>query len=108
MCYRACGASETSPVSAFTASIAATLWPWPISQARVLALSALAARYPTNAGTMLSDQPVWPSGVVLNASAGRGAPERSTRSDRKSVVWGKSVLVRVDLGGGRGLKKKKK
>src|SRR3546814_12676643 len=28
--------------------------------------------------------------------------------DRKSVVWGKSVSVRVDLGGRRILKKKKK
>src|SRR3546814_15041181 len=27
--------------------------------------------------------------------------------DRKSVVWGKSVSVRVDLGGGRTVKKKK-
>src|SRR3546814_18838511 len=27
--------------------------------------------------------------------------------DRKSVVWGKSVSVRVDLGGGRIIKKKK-
>src|SRR3546814_16715774 len=27
-------------------------------------------------------------------------------ADRKSVVWGKSVSVRVDLGGGRLLKKK--
>src|SRR3546814_17493221 len=26
--------------------------------------------------------------------------------DRKSVVWGKSVSVRVDLGGGRSIKKK--
>src|SRR3546814_14840816 len=29
-------------------------------------------------------------------------------SDRKSVVWGKSVSVRVDLGGRRIVKKKKK
>src|SRR3546814_20083890 len=28
--------------------------------------------------------------------------------DRKSVVWGKSVYVRVDLGGGRNIKKKKR
>src|SRR3546814_17759532 len=28
--------------------------------------------------------------------------------DRKSVVWGKSVSVRVELGGGRFIKKKKK
>src|SRR3546814_16251022 len=28
--------------------------------------------------------------------------------DRKSVVWGKSVSVRVDLGGGRIIKKKQK
>src|SRR3546814_15162874 len=30
------------------------------------------------------------------------------RPDRKSVVWGKSVSVRVDLGGRRIIKKKKK
>src|SRR3546814_18584763 len=29
------------------------------------------------------------------------------RADRKSVVWGKSLAVRVDLGGRRFLKKKK-
>src|SRR3546814_16370832 len=29
-------------------------------------------------------------------------------ADRRSVVWGKSVSVRVDLGGGRTIKKKKK
>src|SRR3546814_12943008 len=34
-----------------------------------------------------------------------GAPPRP--EDRKSVVWGKSVSVRVDLGGGRRIKKKK-
>src|SRR3546814_17998537 len=32
---------------------------------------------------------------------------RRHRSDRKSVVWGKGVSVRVDLGGGRVIKKKK-
>src|SRR3546814_16273766 len=96
MCYRACGASETSPVSAFTASIAATLWPWPISQARVLALSALAARYPTNAGTMLSDPPVWPSGVVLNAPAGRGAPGGGSEGRRVGQEWGRKDRARWD------------
>src|SRR3546814_20596679 len=30
------------------------------------------------------------------------------RGDRKSVVWGKSVSVRVDLGGRRVIKKKKR
>src|SRR3546814_20086143 len=30
-----------------------------------------------------------------------------TRQDRKSVVWGKRVSVRVDLGGRRTIKKKK-
>src|SRR3546814_11231269 len=35
-----------------------------------------------------------------------GALEQTVR-DRKSVVWGKSVSVRVDLGGGRITKKKK-
>src|SRR3546814_17194329 len=31
---------------------------------------------------------------------------RDRRGDRKSVVWGKSVSVRVDLGGRRSIKKK--
>src|SRR3546814_16592186 len=35
------------------------------------------------------------------------ATERGPFSDRKSVVWGKSVSVRVDLGGRRIIKKKK-
>src|SRR3546814_12977964 len=40
---------------------------------------------------------------LLSAPAGIEAP-----ADRKSVVWGKSVSVRVDLGGRRIHKKKKK
>src|SRR3546814_20665897 len=40
----------------------------------------------------------------LNAQ--RNVIERSGTADRKSVVSGKSVAVRVDLGGGRHLKKK--
>src|SRR3546814_16742668 len=35
-------------------------------------------------------------------------PVRSQGGDRKSVVWGKSVSVRVDSGGRRNLKKKQK
>ena len=35
---------ETSPVSAFTASSAATQWPWPMIQPRVRPVSALASR----------------------------------------------------------------
>src|SRR3546814_17191480 len=35
-------------------------------------------------------------------------PQRREARDRKSVVSGKSVSVRVDLGGGRTIKKKKK
>src|SRR3546814_16200337 len=38
-------------------------------------------------------------------AAGRGQPCPSG-GDRKSVVWGKSVSVRVDLGGGRIITKK--
>src|SRR3546814_11820148 len=37
------------------------------------------------------------------------APRRSTRPyDRKSVVWGRGVSVRVDIGGRRIIQKKKK
>src|SRR3546814_16939283 len=40
---------------------------------------------------------------------GRSAPEQRCRAgDRKSVVWGQSVSVRVYLGGRRIIKKKKK
>src|SRR3546814_13457611 len=61
-------------------------------------------------GEFLSDRRVvqvprllwWPllHGVIL--------PLRAPRVDRKSVVEGKSVSVRVALGGGRIIKKKKK
>src|SRR3546814_13760124 len=39
-------------------------------------------------------------------SAGRGRPWGLSRRDRKSVVLGKRVAVRVDLGGRRIIKKK--
>src|SRR3546814_16587407 len=59
------------------------------------------------------------SGAVLTPAAARdldlelvmpssGERFRATVRDRKSVVWGKSVSVRVDLGGRRIIKKKKK
>src|SRR3546814_20668489 len=35
-------------------------------------------------------------------------PPGRRRRDRKSVVWGTSVSVRVELGGGRSIKKNKK
>src|SRR3546814_18388109 len=38
--------------------------------------------------------------------ARRAADRLDQRRDRKSVVWGKSVSVRVDLGGRRIIKKK--
>src|SRR3546814_15939766 len=43
--------------------------------------------------------------LVICGKGGSGLP---AREDRKSVVLGKSVSVRVDLGGRRILKKKKK
>src|SRR3546814_18532425 len=50
------------------------------------------------------------SGKCLRFANGADAnPERGRRgTDRKSVVWGKSGYVRVDLGGRRILKKKQK
>src|SRR3546814_12465305 len=41
------------------------------------------------------------------ASNHRGHGHCIAKGDRKSVVWGKSVSVRVDLGGRRIIKKKK-
>src|SRR3546814_18776495 len=40
--------------------------------------------------------------------AGKSCPFRQFDQDWKSVGWGKSVEVRVDLGGSRIIKKKKK
>src|SRR3546814_19717886 len=50
--------------------------------------------------------------VLAGLSAGNDRPagasaQRCGRGDRKSVVSGKSVSVRVDLGGRRSIKKKK-
>src|SRR3546814_14312219 len=44
--------------------------------------------------------------TALDVSAGNGAC-RPDRGDRQSVVWGKSVPARVNLGGGRIFKKTK-
>src|SRR3546814_15345547 len=44
------------------------------------------------------------SGNAVGSSA--GAFSMTVRRDRKRVVWGKSVSVRVDLGGLRNIKKK--
>src|SRR3546814_16435761 len=52
--------------------------------------------------------------IQMRVMAGIGALKRIepdllvAATDRKSVVWGKSVEVRVDLGGRRIIKKKKK
>src|SRR3546814_13011549 len=48
-----------------------------------------------------------PLGAITGRSA-KPAPKPTTRQDRKSVVEGKSVSERVDLGGPRLLKNKKK
>src|SRR3546814_14344691 len=45
---------------------------------------------------------------VPGVGQARERPYDATRADRKSVVSGKSVSVRVDLGGRRIIKKKKK
>src|SRR3546814_16922411 len=47
----------------------------------------------------------WGDGWVACRQAGASAAHGA---DRKRVVWGKSVRVRVDLGGGRINKKKKR
>src|SRR3546814_14257227 len=43
----------------------------------------------------------------IASTTATASPPLVGRVDRKSVVWGKSVSVRVDLGGGRVIKKKK-
>src|SRR3546814_19117633 len=45
--------------------------------------------------------------LVAAGALRRGLHRRRQAGDRKSVVWGKSVSVRVDLGGGRLIKKTK-
>src|SRR3546814_15855469 len=67
--------------------------------------------------------PGWQSGIVVDGPGGVEDPARYVPmadrffflkqltspiyGDRKSVVWGQSVSVRVDLGGRRIIKKKK-
>src|SRR3546814_17029782 len=52
--------------------------------------------------------------LAMNISAAHAAPYSgriipcNNVGDRKRVVWGKRVTVRVSLGGGRTIKKKKK
>src|SRR3546814_5543975 len=58
---------------------------------------------------ILGEAPFGPGGdgpgvIASRFAAGR---QRDGGRDRKSVVWGKSVSVRVDLGGRRIIKKKK-
>src|SRR3546814_19026025 len=50
----------------------------------------------------------WPLPLRRQGEAGRGCPRfgMTQKADRKSVVWGKSVSVRVDLDGRRIIKKK--
>src|SRR3546814_19077101 len=60
-------------------------------------------------------QPLKHAGLLGDASPQKGVAagmfnthgKVATTVDRKSVVWGKSVSVRVDLGGRRIIKKKK-
>src|SRR3546814_12969372 len=47
-------------------------------------------------------------GAVLFPPSGGGQADLGMRSDRKAVVWGRGVSVRVELGGRRIIKKKKK
>src|SRR3546814_12571430 len=51
--------------------------------------------------------PAWP-GAPLRAPGLPCARRAGLPGDRKSVVWGKSVSVRVDLGGRRTIKNKNK
>src|SRR3546814_11863435 len=47
-------------------------------------------------------------GVLILSEMAGASKELSEAIDRKSVVWGKSVSVRVDLGGRSIIKQKKK
>src|SRR3546814_17204508 len=64
------------------------------------------AIYRTGPSTRIRNVPDRPrrSRAQRVLSVRRGLP----RGDRKSVVWGKSVSVRVDLGGRRNIKNKNK
>src|SRR3546814_13482064 len=46
------------------------------------------------------------SNIRWSDSSPRNGPAMHCPQDRKSVVWEKKVSVRVDLGGGRNIKKK--
>src|SRR3546814_17409772 len=72
-----------------------------------------------NGGAIALGHPLGMSGARLILTALHELEERGGRyalctmcigvgQDRKSVVWGKSVSVRVDIGGRRIIKKKKK
>src|SRR3546814_7284025 len=63
--------------------------------------------YPAAARRRRLRHPVRGDGDVHPRLGGAARP-RLLAPDRKSVVWGKSVSVRVDLGGRRIIKKKNK
>src|SRR3546814_19080261 len=46
------------------------------------------------------------TGIAIALVVIRAFPRQSAKTDRKSVGWGKSVSVRVDLGGRRIIKQK--
>src|SRR3546814_20966854 len=83
------------------------------SSAPKLLEKTIAAPHPivTSAGA-ITHSPTARCQLYMRASVDRGDRGRSAvrhwpRADRKSVVWGKSVSVRVDLGGRRRIQKKK-
>src|SRR3546814_12712704 len=75
---------------------------------RLSSCFACALRFSPNAGRHQLGHPCPQTVVPCSRIRLRCSACFTARGDRKSVVWGKSVSVRVDLGGRRILKKKKK
>src|SRR3546814_15634856 len=73
----------------------------------LVAHEALAGDAISRLARTLARQPRW-SAFPLVILTGSASSEQPRRIDRKSVGWGKSVSGRVDLGGRRIIKKKKK
>src|SRR3546814_14941277 len=79
----------------------------PASEGRAAATRAPTRSWPCKRTTAVGATGWWARTAASSRSATPGCSATLGRSDRKRVVEGKGVSVRVDLGGGRIIKKKK-